>query len=78
MAKTAKTPEQLEALKQRVAGFNAKLKEILGEYNLAITAVPFILPDGTINARVQVIDIDDIEKVEPDANPEGAPVSSEV
>ena len=49
-------------LEKRVKGFNEALMPILKKYQLGIGAVAFMLPDGRIGARLQIID--DTKKVE--------------
>jgi len=60
MSDTIETPK--DDLETRVGAFNEKLKVLLGEYNLALSAVAHITQDGRIAATPQLVDGDAIKK----------------
>lgn len=47
-----------EDLQNRVKAFNAELIPLLGKHELALGAVPLILPNGTLAARPQLFNDD--------------------
>ena len=52
-----RTPEEEAELNDRLSNFNNELRSLLGKYNLAIGAVPFLRPDGGISAKAQVVEV---------------------
>ncbi len=42
-------------LQERQDGFNKDLQPLLGKYELALTAVPLVMPDGRLAARPAIV-----------------------
>ncbi len=83
MVKLNKTlpPEPTDAQKQaeldaRIKGLNAELIPLLAKYKMGLGASAFLLPDGRVSARPQLIDDSaSYEKKDKEALPEGKPKS---
>lgn len=57
------TQEQAKDIEKRAKSLNAELIPLLKKYQLDIGSVAFLLPDGRVGSRVQVID-NKFQKVE--------------
>ncbi len=53
-----------EDLKKRVDSFNAGLKKLLKDFNLVLGAAAFITPDGRVGANPQILDGDEVKRVQ--------------
>ena len=56
------TKAKQEDLAKREKSFNEKLTPLLAEHRLGIGAVAFLLPDGRIGARPQLVDVSEINE----------------
>lgn len=57
-------PKQDEDLQERVAGFNAGLKSLLGKYELGLVAQPMFTQDGRVAAQSIVVSMRNQPKAE--------------
>lgn len=49
-------------LEKRIGGFNSEIKKLFEKYSLAIVASPFIMQNGRLGARADLVDIKETKK----------------
>jgi hypothetical protein len=75
---TEKFPEEEKDLQERINGFVKELGELLGKYELGVTAMAEITREGTISAKPVIVSSRKLAKKEEKQEAEFKPINPKI